>query len=225
MKRTPISDRTLPDYTRGEEIFNMVTHIVGGGLGVIALVLCVIFSALHRDAWAVVGCSVYGASMIALYTISSVYHGLPPEHARAKKVMQVLDHCTIYFLIAGTYTPIVLAGIRRIDPVAGWVLFGVVWGLAALATALTAIDLRKYRVFSMICYIGMGWCILFRLDLAMQALTMPGFFFLLGGGIAYTVGAVLYGLGRSHRFMHSVFHIFVFLGSLLQFFAIFFYLI
>ena len=225
MKRTPISDRTLPDYTRGEEIFNMVTHIVGGGLGVVALVLCVIFSALHHDAWAVVGCSVYGASMIALYTISSVYHGLSPEHARAKKVMQVLDHCTIYFLIAGTYTPIVLAGIRRIDPVAGWVLFGVVWGLAALATALTAIDLRKYRVFSMICYIGMGWCILFRLDLAMQALTMPGFFFLLGGGIAYTVGAVLYGLGRSHRFMHSVFHIFVFLGSLLQFFAIFFYLI
>ncbi len=225
MKRTPISDRTLPDYTRGEEIFNMVTHIVGGGLGVVVLALCVIFSALHHDPWAVVGCSVYGASMIALYTISSVYHGLSPEHERAKKVMQIIDHCTIYFLIAGTYTPIVLAGIRRIDPVAGWVLFGIVWGLAALATTLTAIDLRKYRVFSMICYIGMGWCIICRLDLAMQALTKPGFFFLLGGGVAYTIGAILYGLGRSHRFMHSVFHIFVFIGSLLQFFAIFFYLI
>lgn len=225
MKRTPLSERSLPDYTRGEELFNMVTHIVGGGLGIVVLALCVVFSVLRSDAWAVVSCALYGASMIALYCISSIYHGLSPAHARAKKVMQVLDHCTIYFLIAGTYTPILLAGIRRIDPVAGWVLFGIVWGLAALATTLTAIDLHRHRVFSMLCYIGMGWCIVFRLDLAIAALGHAGFAFLLLGGVAYTIGAVLYGLGRSRRFMHSVFHIFVFLGSLLQFFAIFFYLI
>ena len=214
----------LPDYTKGEEIFNMVTHIVGGGLGVVVLVLCVIFSALHRDAWAVVGCSVYGASMIALYTISSVYHGLSPEHARAKKVMQVIDHCTIYFLIAGTYTPIVLAGIRRIDPVAGWVLFGVVWGLAALATALTAIDLRKYRVFSMICYIGMGWCIVLTVKPLLAAMEPGGLILLLAGGVCYTVGIIFYKL-KKIRYMHSIWHLFVLAGSILHYFSVYFYVL
>ncbi len=225
MRRTKLRDRELPDYTRGEEIFNMVTHIVGGGLAIAILALCVIFSALHHDPWAVVGCSIYGASMISLYTISSVYHGLSPARPTGKKVMQVIDHCTIYFLIAGTYTPIVLTAVRRENAAVGWVLFGVVWGLAALAVTLTAIDLRKYRVFSMICYIGMGWCIVFALPVTIRAITWPGFWLLLAGGIAYTIGAVLYGLGRKKRFIHSIFHIFVILGSLLQFFSIFFYVI
>ncbi len=225
MRRTRLSDRQLPNYSRGEEIFNMVTHIVGGAMGIAVLALCVVFSALHRDPWAVVGCSIYGASMVALYAVSSVYHGLSPRADRAKKVMQVLDHCTIYFLIAGTYTPIVLTVIRRENAAVGWVLFGVVWGLAALAITLTAVDLRKFRVFSMVCYIGMGWCVILILPIALRAMTTPGFLLLLSGGIAYTIGAVLYGLGRTHRYMHSVFHIFVVLGSMLQFFSIFFYVI
>ena len=104
MKRIPINDRQLPAYTHGEEIMNMVTHIVGGGIGVMVLVWGVLLSARHRDPWAVVSVSVYGAAMIWLYTMSSIYHGLPA--GRGKKVMQVLDHCTIYALIAGTYTPI-----------------------------------------------------------------------------------------------------------------------
>ena len=103
-KRTKLKDRTLPDYTRGEEIFNMVSHIVGGALAIAALVLCVIFSALKGDPWAVVASAVYGGTMVALYAMSSIYHGLTAE--RAKKVFQVIDHCTIYFLIAGTYTAI-----------------------------------------------------------------------------------------------------------------------
>ncbi len=223
MKRTRLSDRLLPDYTKGEEIFNMTSHIVGGGLGVVALVLCVVFSALHRDPWAIVGSSIYGASLIALYTMSSVYHGL---HAgTAKKVLQVLDHCTIYFLIAGTYTPVLFCAIRPVSPVAGWVLFGIVWGCAALATTLTAIDLKKYAVFSMICYIGMGWCIILALKLVIRAMGLWGFLLLLLGGIAYSIGAVLYGLGRTRRYMHSIFHLFVVLGSILQFFSIFFFVI
>ena len=124
MKRTRLSDRLLPDYTKGEEIFNMTSHIVGGGLGAAALVLCVVFSALHRDPWAIVGSSIYGVSLITLYTMSSVYHGL--RAGTAKKVMQVLDHCTIYFLIAGTYTPVLLCSIRPVSPVTAWILFGVV---------------------------------------------------------------------------------------------------
>ena len=223
MKRTKLADRQLPNYTKGEEIFNMVSHIVGGALGLAALVLCVVFSALHHNPWAVVGCSIYGTALVALYTISSVYHGLKP--GTAKKVLQVIDHCTIYFLIAGTYTPILFCSIRPLAPVTAWVIFGVVWGFAALAATFTAIDLKKYSKFSMAFYIGMGWCIIFAIKITYEALGFAGFMYLLGGGIAYTVGAILYGLGKKHRYMHSVFHLFVILGSVLQFICIFFYVI
>lgn len=223
MKRTKLADRQLPDYTKGEEIFNMVSHIVGGALGLAALALCVIFSAIHHNPWAVIGSAIYGVSLVALYTISSVYHGLKPGNS--KKVMQVLDHCTIYLLIAGTYTPILFSAIRPIAPALSWVLFGIVWGCAALAATFTAIDLKKYAIFSMICYLAMGWCIIFALRITIQALGLGGFLFILGGGIAYTIGAVLYGLGKKQRYMHSIFHLFVVLGSVLQFFGIFFYAI
>lgn len=198
---------------------NMVTHIVGGGLGVIVLVLCVIRAAMHENTWGVVGSAIYGASMIALYTMSSVYHGLRPS--TGKKVMQVMDHCTIYVLIAGTYTVIALSALRPVNPALGWGILAFQWGLTALAVTLTAIDLHKYSIFSMVCYVFMGWCIILFLPLAMQALTPAGFYWMLAGGIAYTIGAVLYGIGSKMQWMHSVFHIFVVLGSLLQFISIF----
>lgn len=223
MTRTPIRNRLLPDYTRGEEIFNFVSHIVGGGFGVIALVLCVIRSALHHDPWAVVSSAIYGASLISLYTMSSVYHAL--THPTAKKVLQVLDHCTIYFLIGGTYTPILFCAIRTVSPVWAWVLFGIVWGLATMAATFTAIDLKKYAVLSMICYIGMGWCIIIAAPTAIKAIEFAGFMWLLAGGIAYTVGAIFYGFGKKCRYIHSVFHLFVVFGSILQFVCIFFYVI
>lgn len=221
MKRIKLSERLLPDYSKGEEIMNMVTHIVGGGLGIIALVLCVVRAALDGSAAAIVGSAIYGASMIALYSVSSVYHGLRP--GTGKKVMQIIDHCMIYFLIAGSYTPILLAAFLPAYPVLGWVLMGAEWGLCILATALTAIDLHRYQVFSMVCYICMGWGIVFFLPQALEVMTSAGFSLLLAGGIAYTIGAVLYGIGAKKHWMHSVFHIFVVLGSLLQFLAIFFY--
>lgn len=223
MKRTKLIDRRLPDYTRGEEIFNMVTHIVGGGLGVIYLVLCVIFSALHHNVWGVVSSAIYGTSVISLFTMSSVYHGLKP--AMAKKVMQVLDHCTIYFMIAGTYTPIMLSLVRKTNPWIAWIIFGVVWGMAALAITLTAIDLKKYKIFSMISYIGMGWCVIVTIVPVYKALTFWGFMWLLGGGIMYTIGAVLFAFGTKVRYIHSVFHIFVVLASIMHFFCILFYVI
>ncbi len=221
MKRTKLTDRALPDYSRGEEIMNMVTHIVGGALGIVALTLCVIRAALNGNVYGVVTSAVYGATLVVMFTISSVYHGLRPN--LGKKVMQVIDHCTIYFLIAGTYTVITLSAIRPVYPVLGWFLFGFEWAMAALATTLTAIDLKKYNVFSMACYIGMGWAVIVFAKEALQILTVPGFLLLLLGGIAYTVGSILYGLGRTKKWMHSVFHIFVILGALLQFFAVLFY--
>ena len=221
MKRTRLSDRKLPDYTRGEEIMNMVTHIAGGALGIVALVLCVIRSATNGNGYGVVTGIIYGSMLIVMFTVSSVYHGLKLN--MGKKVMQVIDHCTIYFLIAGTYTVIVLSAIRRSYPVLAWGLFAFEWILVALATTLTAIDLKKYNVFSMICYIGMGWAILPFWRQTIDVLTLSGFLWLLAGGIAYTIGAVLYGIGSKKRWMHSVFHIFVVAGALLQFIAILFY--
>ena len=221
MKRTKLCDRALPDYTKGEEITNMVTHIVGGALGIVVLVLCVIRAAVRGNIYGVVASAIYGTSMIALYTMSSVYHGVRP--GLGKKVLQVLDHCTIYFLIAGTYTPVALAVIRPVDPELGWGMFAFEWALTGLAVTFTAIDLKKYDVFSMICYIGMGWAVLPFAGRVAQIMTKDGFLFLLWGGISFTIGAVLYGIGSKKRWMHSVFHIFTVLGTLLQFFAIYCY--
>lgn len=220
-KRTKLKDRQMPVYTRGEERFNMISHIVGGAIGVAALVLCVVVSAIHHNGYGVAGSIVYGLSMIVLYTMSSIYHGLPG--GMAKRVMQVLDHCTIYLLIAGTYTPILLSAMRPIDPRTSWILFGMVWALAALGITLTAIDLKKYAVFSMICYLGIGWCIVFKIGLLIQAVGWGGFWLILMGGVCYTVGAVLYGLGRTQKYMHSVFHLFVIAGSVLHLLAILLY--
>jgi len=211
----------LPDYTRGEEITNMVTHIVGGALAVASIPLLVIMGALHSDPWAVVSGAIYGAALMIMFTISSVYHGLRP--GSAKRVLRVIDHCDIYFLIAGTYTPILLTRIRLINPGIAWAIFGVEWALTAVAVTLNAIDLKRYEKISMVCYIGMGWCIVAVIRYAVEALTMSGFILLLSGGIAFTIGAVLYGVGKRVRYMHSAFHVFVLIGCVLQFFAIFFY--
>ena len=223
MKRIKLRDRQLPDYTRGEEWMNMITHVIGGVVGIGALGLCLSRALRHGGGAALTGALIYGCAMILLYTVSSIYHGLFPS--TGKKVLQVLDHCTIYLLIAGTYTPIALSTLRLADPALGWGMLIFQWGLAAVAITLTAIDLKKYNVFSMICYIGMGWAILPFLGTARRILGDTGFFCLLWGGIAYTVGAILYGIGSKKRWFHSVFHIFVVLGSLLQLLCVAFYVL
>ena len=220
MKRTKLCDRALPVYSVGEEIVNTATHVIGGLLGILALILCV-RRALDRGAAEVAGAAIYGGCLVLLYSISSLYHGLRP--GMAKKVMQVLDHCAIYFLIAGSYSVITLSAIRQADPVLGWGMFAVEWILCIIATVLTAIDLKQYQVFSMICYVGMGWAIFPFMKTIYAILTPMGFYLLLAGGIAYTIGAVLYGIGSKVKWMHSVFHVFVVLGSVLQFFAFYCY--
>lgn len=221
-KRIKLADRILPDYTKGEEIMNMVTHIVGGGLGVIVLILGIV-KAWGREWLDMAAIIAYGISMIALYTMSSVYHGLRP--GMGKKVLQIIDHCTIYLLIAGTYTPIVLVAFRPVYPAIGWGLFILEWTLAALATTLTAIDLKKYSALSMVFYIGLGWAVLPFIQQTIELMGMAGFGLLLAGGIGYTIGAVLFGIGSKVRWIHSVFHIFVVLGSLLQFLAIYLFVL
>jgi len=218
MTRTRLSDRQLPVYSQGEELLNSATHLLGSLLSVAALVLSIIAAARNQNPWGVAASAVYGACMILLYTVSGVYHGMKP--GMAKKVMQVIDHCTIYLLIAGSYTVVVLSALRPLYPALSWCIFGFEWAVAAVAVVLTAIDLKKYAVFSMVCYIGLGWAILPFARQTMEAMGFAGFQWLLWGGIAYTVGSVAYGLGRKQKWMHSVFHFFVLLGSILQFIAV-----
>lgn len=224
MKRIKLSDRILPIYTKGEEISNMVSHIVGGVLGIVAIVLCSIFGAIHKNPYGVISGVIFGISMLILYTMSSIYHGLKPN-TTAKKVFQILDHCTIFILIAGTYTPFALCTLREYNTALGWSIFGMIWGIAVIGIILNSIDLKRYKIFSMICYLAMGWCIIVKINLLPILLGISGFILLLSGGIVYTIGALLYCLGKKHKYMHFIFHICVIIGSLLQFLCILLYVV
>ena len=224
MMRTKLSDRKLPDYTKGEEIFNMVSHIAGGAVGVVALTLCVVFAAIRGNVYGVVSGAIYGATIIILYAMSSIYHGLKP-HLMAKKVFQVIDHCSIFLLIAGTYTPFALCSLREYSASLGWIIFGVIWASAVLGIVLNSIDIKKYAKFSMVCYLVMGWCIVLAGKQTYLALGPAGFALLVAGGLLYTIGAIFYGFGKKRKYIHSVFHVFVVLGSIAHFLCILLYVI
>ena len=220
MIRTKLADRVLSNYTKGEEKFNMVSHIVGGGIGVVAFLTCIIVAAYNRNVWGIVSGALYGFTVILLFTMSSVYHGLP--EGIPKKVFQILDHCTIFLLIAGTYTPILLNSFRRAYPFEAWIIFGIIWGLAVFGIVLNSIDLKRFKLFSIISYLGMGWLIVFSFQKLVETLGREFFTLMLLGGVCYTVGAVLYVIGKKKniKYMHSVFHIFVDIAALLHFIGI-----
>lgn len=214
----------LPFYLRSEEIFNSVTHIVGAGLGAVGLIIGVIFSCLKKpgDMISLFSMIVFGIAMITLYSISAIYHGLHIN--KGKKVLQVLDHCTIYILIAGTYTPVVLLGLQFISP---WhyVFLAAVYALSILGVVLNATMMEKLpvKVISMILYIAVGWGIIFFYPVLINSLSVPGMWLLIGGGLSYTVGSILYGIGSKKRYFHSVFHLFVNVGTILQYLSILIY--
>lgn len=224
MKRTKLADRNLPNYSRGEEWFNSISHMVGGVMGVVATILCVAAAVKYGNVYGVVGGAVFGAMMTALYAVSAIYHALSPK-LTAKKVMQIIDHCSIFMLIAGTYTPITLCNVREYDAALGWTIFAVVWAVAIVGIILNAIDLKRYSVFSVICYLAMGWCIILVADKMNAMFGTDALILIVAGGIAYTIGAVLYGIGAKKPKMHSVFHVFTIIGSLLHFLAILFYVV
>jgi len=223
-KQSRLEKITIPFYTRGEEIFNMSSHIVGVALGITVTVLCIVRAAMHHNVYGIVGGAIFGATMIILYCMSSIYHGLSPR-INAKKVFRVLDHCAIYLLVAGTYTPIALCAIREYNTALGWTLFGIIWGLAILGTTLTAINVEKTKILEVVLYLGMGWSVLFAKNALVTELGKGGLIFFIAGGVAYSIGAVLYLLGKKHEYIHSIFHLFILLGSLLHFLGIFFYVL
>lgn len=222
MKRTKLADRAMPGYSRGEELCNMLTHIAGAVLGVVALVWCLVLANTPVE---IITSIVFGGTMILLYTTSSIYHGL--THPMAKKVFQVLDHCTIYLFIAGTYTIIALVALRPEYPALAWATFAFQWGVAAIAVTLTAIDIKRYEYFSFVCYIVMGWSALVAIVPVFRVLGGAGAALLLAGGISYTIGSILYVIGRKKnmKYAHTVFHVFTLLGSLLHLFCIVFYVL
>lgn len=212
------SVRNSPLYTKAEEMFNMITHIVGGGLGFVALIACVIVAAFNQNVWGVVSGCIYGCCVILLFTMSSVYHGL--RTGLPKRVFRVLDHCTIFLLIAGTYTPITLGKFRAVYPVDAWVIFGVIWGLAIIGIVLNSIDLRKFSLVSLICYLGMGWMAVFRINRLVEVLGVRFLLLIISGGVLYTVGVLFYVMGSRKKFMHSVFHLFINAASVMHSVAI-----
>ncbi|MCL1861972.1 MAG: hemolysin III family protein [Defluviitaleaceae bacterium] len=205
-------------YTKGEERFNMISHIVGGGLGLVALLFCVIIAAYSHNAMGVLSGLIYGFCVILLFTMSSIYHGL--GIGKPKRIFRVLDHCTIYLLIAGTYTPIVLTEFRNVYPVDAWVMFGLIWGFALIGMTLTAINRSRFKYFALACYLGMGWMAVFRINRLIYVLGAPFFILILIGGALYTLGVLFYVIGKKKKYMHSVFHLFVNAASILHSVAI-----
>ncbi len=210
----------LPKYTLCEELFNSISHGVGALFGIFATLVCIISSVQKGDATAIVSSAVYGASLVILFTMSTLYHALAPN--RAKYVFRKIDHCSIFLLIAGTYTPYTLVAMRG---AVGWMLFACVWGGAVLGIVFNAINVEKFKVLSMIAYIAMGWCVIFAFGELWNSIEPMGVWLLLFGGVLYTLGAAFYGIGRKKFFMHSIFHFFVLLGAVLHFLSIYFYVI
>lgn len=224
-KRKTLAERELPTYTKGEEIFNMVTHIVGAAFAIVAIVLMVVFAALRHNTWGVVSGAIYGASMFLVYVISSVYHGLSPKgKATGKKVMQVIDHCDIYYLIIGSFAPIALTGLREANPFLAWGSFGFVTLVCVVGTVFTAIDFNKYKWISYGSYFLAGWGVLVTLKLMLEVYSSGFIWLLIIGGLVYTSGMIFFVLQtKSYKYFHSIFHLFILGGTALQFIAIFKY--
>lgn len=212
---------TIPKYNLCEELINSISHGLGVALGIVALVLTIISAAKNHSTIGVVSSCIYGSTMIIMYLNSCLYHAFSPK-LKAKKVFRVLDHCDIYLFIAGCYTPYCLCLIGGIK---GWIIFGIIWLSALIGVILNAVDLEKFQVPSVIMYLVMGWMIIFSYNSIRETLAFPGLVLLLTGGIAYTIGAILYGIGSKKRYFHSIFHFFVLAGSILQFLSILIYVV
>lgn len=193
-----------------------------GALGIIALILLPLFSAIHHNPYGIISGIIMGISMIVLYTMSSIYHGLSPN-LKAKKVFQIFDHCAIFLLIAGTYTPFCLCTLRNYNTKLGWTIFAIIWTTAIFGIIINSIDIKKYKIISMICYLLMGWCIIFKISILPSLLTKTGFYLLLAGGIVYSLGAILYILGKKKKYIHSIFHIFILIATMLHFLCVLLY--
>jgi hemolysin III len=210
---TESKEKYIPPYTIGEEIANSITHGIGTALSIAALVLLVVFASMAGKPWQIVSFSIYGTSLIFLYLASTLYHSF--QSPKVKKVFKILDHSAIYLLIAGTYTPFLLIAMRGGW---GWSLFGVVWGLAVIGIVLKAIFVFRFKVFSIILYLTMGWLILISSGKLFSSVPASSIIWLITGGLLYSSGVIFY-IWKKLTFNHAIWHIFVLSGSICHFFA------
>lgn len=215
----PNASLTHKAYTLGEELANSLTHGFGTVLGVAGLVVLVVLAALHGDAWRVVSFSIYGGTLISLYLVSTLYHGI--QHPRVKSVLQIIDHATIYLLIAGTYTPFLLVNLRGAW---GWTLLSIIWGLALLGMGFQSLFIRRQGKLSIMTYILMGWLCVIALREMLVSIHPGGLIWLAVGGVLYTMGVLFYVWHRL-PYNHAIWHLFVLAGSTSHFFAILFYVL
>ena len=209
---------SIPDYTMGEEICNAVTHGFGALLSAVALTMLAIRA---HGALSIITVTLFGVAMIQLYTVSCVYHALSPSLA-GKKVLRVIDHCNVFLLVFGTYLPVALLGVGGSE---GWILLGIVALFTVLGIVLTAIDVDRFQAASVVCHLLSGWSILFGIPSLLRTVGSTGLLYMILGGVMYSIGAVLYGAGKSKRYRHSVFHIFCLLGTICHFWAVYHYLL
>ncbi len=238
-----LKDIKLPDYKLSHELWNSITHGLTALFGVVALILMLLKinniylpneSHLNNEIdviYALIACSIYGVSIIVTMTISSIYHALKKNNG--KKVLRILDHDFVFFLVAGTYTPYSLISLRNVSfwgiensNFSGWVIFILVYSLIALGITMNSINIKKYGTLSMIIYLLAGWLIIINPIELINVISLNGFILLLSGGISYSIGAILYGIGKKKSlWFHTVFHIFVSIGVVLQFLSVYLYVI
>jgi hemolysin III len=211
--------KSMSRYSVAEEIANSVTHGIGLLLAIAGLVVLTRIASMHGNIWHVVSCSIYGSTLVLMYMSSTLYHSIP--NPSAKKVFRIIDHSTIYLLIAGTYTPFTLVSLRGSW---GWSLFGLIWGLALLGILFQVSPLRKMERLRVVLYIAMGWVVMIAAQPLITSVSLGGLLLLLLGGVAYTGGVWFYA-HRTLPFAHAIWHGFVLLGSIFHFFAILFYVI
>lgn len=205
----------------GEEVANAITHGIGALLSIACLAVAVTFAAIRKDVWGVVSISVYGASMIILYLASTLYHAIP--HPRTKAVMNVFDHASIYLLIAGSYTPFCLAGIRPYSPGWAWAIFGVVWAIAIFGIAFQCMFVNRYPIFSTATYLVMGWIVIIAVYPLWKAMGGTAVLWIGAGGVLYSLGVIFYSL-KNTKYMHAVWHLFVLGGTLVQYGVVLYYI-
>lgn len=208
----------IPKYSLSEELINSISHGLGGIFAIVALILMLIKSNTSLE---YVTISIFGTTMILLYIISCIYHALSPK-LTGKKVLRVLDHCNVYLLVLGTYIPISLLGVSG---TLGWVLFGLVTTVTIVGIVLSSIAIDKFQIFEVICHLINGWSIIIAIKTLYLNISFMGVLFLILGGVMYSLGAILYGIGSKKKYMHSIFHFFCLTGTIFHFIAIYIYIL
>ena len=220
-----INEVNIPKYSLAEELLNAISHGLGAVFGIVALVLMLLKTCPGGDLFAIASSIIYGLSLIILFTISCVYHSLAKNNG--KRVLRILDHDMIYILISGTYTPYMLVALRQYNVwnlgtgTVAYLMFALVYVFCIVGAVFNSINIKKYAKLSMACYIVSGWIVVSALPVLWNIITPWGVLLLLFGGIVYTIGAVLYGIGHKKKYFHSLFHLFVLIGAVLMFISVY----